>query len=227
MATNVITPEVTANYTNSVFEAKLPPNAKPGQQPEHSVMLLFTAEALKTKEFAAMQAAVLEAARNKFGAKADSMIKGGQLRLPFRTDMDETKFPPGFAMFMNVRSKEKPGIVSKYAGQDGKPLPITDKAEIYSGVKIRASLGAYAYDTNGNKGVSFGLRNIQKLGDGERLDNHRAAEDEFEPLEKAPAVFDQAAASPLAGLFPGLGAAPAAAATTATAPSSNPLDLLK
>jgi hypothetical protein len=53
---------------------------------------------------------------------------------------------------------------------------------------VRASLRAFAYDTNGNKGVSFGLNNIQKLGEGQRLDGRKAATDEFDAdLSQAPA----------------------------------------
>jgi hypothetical protein len=53
---------------------------------------------------------------------------------------------------------------------------------------VRAQLRAFSYDSNGNKGVSFALNNIQKLGDGERLDNRQAATDAFEAdLSAAPA----------------------------------------
>ena len=42
------------------------------------------------------------------------------------------------------------------------------------------------YDTNGNKGVSFGLQNVQILDNDEAWGGTRArAEDEFEPVESA------------------------------------------
>ena len=44
---------------------------------------------------------------------------------------------------------------------------------------MRASFTAFAYDNNGNVGVSFGLNNVQKLREGTRLDNRVAATDEF------------------------------------------------
>jgi hypothetical protein len=69
--------------------------------------------------------------------------------------------------------------VSKYAGSDGKPAKITNPDEIYAGVKARASVRFYAYDTNGNRGVAVALGNVQKTGEGQRLDGRMKAEDEF------------------------------------------------
>ena len=92
---------------------------------------------------------------------------------------------------MNVKNKSKPGIVSIYAGADGKPTSIEDPAQIYAGCKVRASLRAYAYDVSGNKGVAFSLGNLQKLADGERLDGRVKAADEFEAdLSVAPADLE-------------------------------------
>lgn len=46
---------------------------------------------------------------------------------------------------------------------------------------------AFAYDMPTSKGVSFALNNVQKLGDGKRLDGRVAATDDFEALESEPA----------------------------------------
>jgi hypothetical protein len=107
-----------------------------------------------------------------------ALLKAGKIRLPFRTDGEEKGYGEG-STFINVKSKQAPGIVSRYAGADGKPLAIKDPAEIYAGAKVRASLRAFAYDNNGNKGVSFALNNVQKLGEGARIDGRLKAEDEF------------------------------------------------
>ena len=56
---------------------------------------------------------------------------------------------------------------------------------------VRASLIAFAYDTQGNKGVSFALGNVQVYDDGARLDNRKAAADEFATdLKEKPASLD-------------------------------------
>ena len=49
---------------------------------------------------------------------------------------------------------------------------------------MRASLRPFTYDTNGSKGVSFALQNLQKLRDGERIDGRLRPEDEFEAIER-------------------------------------------
>lgn len=75
---------------------------------------------------------------------------------------------------MTVSSKERPGVVDQDLND------IFDASEFYSGCYGRASINCYAYNTEGNKGISFGLNNLQKLADGERLGGGRAsAEDDF------------------------------------------------
>jgi hypothetical protein len=48
------------------------------------------------------------------------------------------------------------------------------------------SCRAFGYDTNGNKGVSFALVNVQKLADGKRLSGNPSAEDEFGKASSKP-----------------------------------------
>ena len=67
---------------------------------------------------------------------------------------------------------------------------ITDPDEVYCGCKVRATLSVFAYDKAGNRGISFGLNNVQKLGDGERLDGRLRAEDDFEALENNASEID-------------------------------------
>ena len=120
-----------------------------------------------------------------------SQKESGDLRLPFRKDkLTERGYPPG-SIYINVRSKLSPGIVSRYAGVDGKPERITDPGQIYSGCIVRASLNAFAYDRAGNRGISLGLNNIQKLADGERLDGRLKAEDDFEALDHRTSELDE------------------------------------
>ena len=77
-------------------------------------------------------------------------------------------------------SLQQPGIV------DARGQNVTDEKEVYAGRWCVASLRAFAYDTNGNKGVSFGLQNVQILDNDEAWGGMRArAEDEFEPVESA------------------------------------------
>ncbi len=68
-----------------------------------------------------------------------------------------------------------------------KPLKITDPAQIFAGCIVKASVNPFAYDQTGNRGVAFGLQNIQlwQNQDLKRLDNRANAEDEF-TAEAAP-----------------------------------------
>ena len=178
----IITPQAVLSYPH-LFEPNLPPGAS---EAVYSCALVFE----KGTDLGELRKAAIAAANEKFGNKAEALVRDGKLRLPFRTDAEDKGYPEG-AVFMNVKNKSKPGIVSIYAGADGKPTSIEDPAQIYAGCKVRASLRAYAYDVSGNKGVAFSLGNLQKLADGDRLDGRVKASDEFEAdLSVAPADLE-------------------------------------
>ena len=80
-------------------------------------------------------------------------------------------------MYMSVSSKTKPGIVDKDVD------PILDSTEVYSGCFARVSINAFAYNKQGNRGISFGLNHVQKLADGDYLGGRSKAEDDFDPIE--------------------------------------------
>ena len=180
--TKIITPQAVLSYPH-LFEPNTPPGAS---EAVYSCALIFE----KGTDLSGLKKAALEAATEKFGAKAEALIRDGKLKLPFRNDGADKGYPDG-SIFMNVKNKAKPGIVSIFPGADGKPTPISDEAQIYAGCKVRVSLRAYAYDVSGNKGVAFALGNLQKLADGDRLDGRKKAEDEFEAdLSAKPADLD-------------------------------------
>lgn len=187
-ACRIITPEALLSYPH-LFTPQMPP-ADAGEaekKPEYSVALVF----LKGTDLAPMKQAAIAAAKAKFGdQKAVEMIRANKLRMPFRNG-EEKDYPEG-STFFNARSKEKPGIVSRYVDPDtGKAAAITDPAKVYPGVYARASITFYGYDTKGNKGVAVGLNNVQILKDGPRLDNRKAAADEFDAdLNETPAALD-------------------------------------
>lgn len=169
---NIITPVGTLSYP-FVFT---PRAANEDEEPKYSTAIIFE----EGTDLTALKRVAIAAAKEKWGDKADGMIRNGKLRMPFRTDVEEKGYPEG-STFMNVRTTRKPGIVSMIPDPNtGRPMPIADESEIYAGVKAKLSLGVFAYDVKGNKGVSFGLGNIQKVSDGERLDGFSSAASEFE-----------------------------------------------
>jgi hypothetical protein len=96
-----------------------------------------------------------------FGGSVPKNLKGG-LR-----DGDVEKEDPVYAghYFFNASANltNKPGVV------DAELNPVLDQNEFYSGCYGRASIDMYPYDVSGTRGIAFGLNNVQKLEDGEKL----------------------------------------------------------
>lgn len=190
--TLVVTPKAILSYPHL---DKPQAGKKSTDKAKYSAALVFP----EGSDLSALQAAVIAAAEEKFGTKGVEMLRTGALRSPFRKDAEAKGYKPG-SVFINTRSERKPGLVYLHAGSEkdanGKPLPARipdDKVrdDLYPGCFVRAQLRAFYYDSEGNKGISFALNNVQKLGDGERIDGRQDATDVFEAdLSAAPASLD-------------------------------------
>ena len=183
----VITPEAILSYPN-LFE---PRAITEGATPKYSASLVFPEDA----DLSELEKAAAKVLKEKFGKKADALLKkvvarrngentegelkANGLRWPIRTDNDSKGYPEG-SRFFGARSERAPQIVTAIPDENGRPSKLEDRSKVYPGVIVRASLDAYAYDVSGNRGVTFGLGNIQILRDGERLDSKVNAEAEFE-----------------------------------------------
>nr|WP_068432511.1 ssDNA-binding protein [Magnetospirillum sp. XM-1]CUW38821.1 protein of unknown function\ len=158
----------------------------------YSCVLIFDPEAQKTAEFQAIKEAIKTVAQEdwtkKFGGEkpegyrmlirsAESKMKGGEY---------DPAVPKG-SVFIQVKTKTRPSVVSSKKGPDGRPLKIDDANvadEMYAGCYVRATLSyPYAYEVKGNKGIGMFLNNMQKLGEGERLGGRKDARDDFDPVE--------------------------------------------
>ena len=183
IADNVITPEAMLSYP-ALFE----PKPTLSGELKYSCALVFQEGA----DLSALKNAALAALEERWVAKAKEMLEKKQLKWPFRdgAERDAQGYGPG-TTFINVSSNQQPGIVDSSAGADGRPRRITDPSEVYPGCFVWASLRPFTYDTNGSKGVSFGLQNLQKLRDGERIDGRLRPEDEFEVIEGGAADVDE------------------------------------
>jgi hypothetical protein len=172
MTTTVITPKFRVSYP-TVFTTKK--NDLSGKD-EYSLVALFP----KGADLSALKAAAAQAVKDKWGDKVPQ-----NLRSPFRDQAEKEKggkLPEGHeagAIFINMKSTQRPGLV----GPDNQP--IIDATAFYAGCYARAQVRAYAYDQKGNKGVSFGLQNVQKMEDGESLSGRVRAEDAFQPVAGA------------------------------------------
>jgi hypothetical protein len=170
-AKKVVTPVFRVSFP-SVFEA----SSWEGSAPKFEVTGLFDPSKFSEKDkerWRAMQALADEVSMDKFKKKVKDLP--GNCKKPFR-DGAEKEDLEGFEEgkpFARMSSKLRPGLI------DVDRTPITDESEFYPGCYARATVTAYAYDNVG-KGVAFGLQNLQKVADGERLDSRTDAAEDFE-----------------------------------------------
>lgn len=114
----------------------------------------------------------------------DKTKRPKNLRMPFR-DGDEKEDKPGYEgmTYIKATSKVKPDIMS-YPDKDH-----LEPSDAYAGCYARASVRAFAYDTKGNRGVSFMLQNVQKIKDGERFNGRKSGANDFEDAEEIDEEF--------------------------------------
>ena len=160
------------------------PHSINGSDPKYSVSCLIpkTDKATLTKIHTAIEAAKEEGKGKKWGGKIPATLK-----LPLRDGDIERPDDENYAgcMFLNATSTDKPGIV------DRKVQPILDPMQVYSGCYCNVSVNAYAFNTNGNRGVTFGLGNLQLLKDGERLSGKADAASDFDEVADDAEVLNE------------------------------------
>lgn len=182
--------------TTPIFRVSFPHVFEPVENQNHekkySIVMLFD----KSHDLTVLKQAVAKAIVDRWGSDKTKWPKG--LRNPLRDG--EEKVLAGYpeyagTIFCTASSKVPPGIV------DGRLQAILDKNEFYSGCWARATVVAFAYDKSGNRGVAFGLNNIQKVKDDTPFTARTKAENDFKALEEttpdAAAVTEE---DPLDGL---------------------------
>ena len=171
--TKVVTGKNTVFSYLTVNEPKTPLG---GGTPKYSVSLIIpksdTVTIEKIKE--AIRAAYNEGL-SKLKGNSKTVPALEDLKNPLRDGDKERSGDDAYkgCWFINANSTTKPGIV------DANLNPILDSSELYSGISGRASIGFYAYNTNGNRGIACGLNNLQKLADGTPLGGRSRPEDDF------------------------------------------------
>jgi hypothetical protein len=164
---------------NSVFEKRKGKNGKEGK---FEINLLIP----KGSNIDALKTAVMEAGKDKF-SKAFKDAGGkfpSSIRSPFRKTAENDKigeFADEFPIYFAARSMDPPGIV----GPNGKSAGVTPE-DVYAGRWARISCDAYGYEVDGNKGVSFGLQNIQLLDHDDPMEiggSRVPAESQFDAVE--------------------------------------------
>lgn len=169
----------------SLFEAK---TVNGEGEPAFSAAFLIEP---KDPQLKAIEDAITAVAKEKWGAKADAVLK--QMRAADKTCLhngDTKSDYAGFAgmMFISSRSKTRPLVLdadkSALTAQDGRP---------YAGCYVNASVELWPQDNKYGKRVNAQLRGVQFLRDGDAFAGGGAAsEDEFDDVSAGATADDLA-----------------------------------
>lgn len=120
---------------------------------------------------------VERAADDKWGEKRPKNLK-----LPFLNagDFEYEGYERDWTL-IRATCDVKPGVID---GLDGSKITEEDHPAIYPGRWCVASIRAFAYDVDGNRGIAFGLGNVRLLHDDDSLGGRVRVEDEFEMAEE-------------------------------------------
>lgn len=171
MATKLILKNVRLSYAN-LFT---PRENKSGEL-RYSTALLIPKDHPQVE---ALQAAIDTEGAEKFGAKWAGMVKRNGSPLKDADEDGKADDDPNYEgmFYFNTSSKRKPQVV------DRQVQPIVDESEIFSGCYANVSIAVYGFEVPENKGVTFGLNNVQLVKLGERLGGAANAEEDFEEVD--------------------------------------------
>jgi hypothetical protein len=134
------------------------------------------------KQNAAIEAAINEVAKAKWGAKADQILK--QMKAGDKTALHDGDLKSQYAgfegmNFVSARNPVRPLVIdrdkSPLAESDGKP---------YAGCYVNVSLELWAQDNNFGKRINASLGGVQFVKDGDRFAGGSSAdESDFDELE--------------------------------------------
>lgn len=184
--TRVLTPVARVIYTHLLapqeYEGKI----------KYSLTLLFDRET----DLTALQKAVFAAGATKFGKKIPNIKK------IFKNGNDKFEETGNTAfknkIFINPRSDDKPDVGKKI---NGIWVPITSPEEIYWGMYVRATLVAFTFEKKVNKGVSFALKNVIKVRDGERLGDDVTGDVDFKDVPDSELSYEEEGGDPSGQFF--------------------------
>lgn len=190
--------EVTVNLANvritfpHLFEPKA---AEAGQKAKYSASFLMAKD---HPGVAQIKEAIVKAANEKWGAKAEGILKelfaANKLCLH---DGDGKASYAGYAgnLFVNASNDARPLVI------DGSKAPLTQAdGKPYSGSYVNAKISIWAQDNKYGKRVNASLMGVQFARDGERLAGGAVATtDDFAAI--APEKAEEVAAKGAAALF--------------------------
>lgn len=155
-----------------LFEARA---AGPGQEPMFSASILFDAKAQQSPEYLDLRKAAHAVGVVRWGDKMKDQTFTRNLRLPFRPagEKNYAGYEDGM-IYIAARTKDKPGVV------DARNQEMFVPADVWPGQLARLFVAPFAYDVNGNKGISFALNHCQIVKQKmPRLDGRKSATEAF------------------------------------------------
>lgn len=171
----------------------------PTSVPKFGTSLIFDEVSKKDPMFQTLMGKMI-ATVEEIGKNDPRLSKRNGWRKPFRDGGEgeyatRAGYGPGTVFIRATSERVIPCV-------DRRLQPITDAEVLYPGCYVRAILMPYAYGgekTKGNYGVSFGLRGIQFVQDGDRLDDAVDVSREFtaldDPTEDVPFATGDAGSS--------------------------------
>jgi len=172
-------------FRGSYVSLDKPKKVKGSEKETFSIMALFE----PGQDISVLKKAALEAAKEKWGDKAEAVLKHPKFKTPFKdqaelVDADGEQRPGTVAggIFLNLSNVLKPLVLNQAVEE------ITDPRDAYSGAYYVAKASVYAWEHDvGGKGITFSLLGVQKVAEGEKLGGtgSRASTSDFEPVETA------------------------------------------
>ena len=160
------------------FPAVFQPKAVNDGSPRYGCNILLEPDDPQVKE---IKAAILEAAREKWGQKAEKVVKQLEKQDRLCLHDGDTKDYAGYEgkVFLSCASKIRPTVV------DRRRNPISEEdGLIYAGAVVNVLADIWAQDNSYGKRVNAGLAGVQFVEHGEPLAGGKPAEpDEFDEFE--------------------------------------------
>jgi hypothetical protein len=150
----------------------------------YSVTVLFSK--VRSAELDALRKIALAVATEKWGEKGKHILANAKYPVvkdgDKKIDEETGKVKPGYAGMLFISAKvQAPKKPKLFDAQMQEVFDDSDETGIYSGCMVRIVADAYAYEYQGNKGVSLGLSGVQVLKRLPRIDGRTNAAEVFTP----------------------------------------------
>ncbi len=180
--------EKLTQVTTPKFRVSFPqvdvPKAYRGGKELYSIVMLFDKPLKAEGKLTDMLNLIKAAAMEKWGEIPGEILDMSLDTCPFNDG--DLKAYDGYTGTYSVRAASQfPPVIVDTGNikKNIKPQAILGKEEFYSGCYARASVTAFAWGKKyGDKGISFGLQNIQKLADGEPFSGRGDPLADFDPI---------------------------------------------